>query len=133
MLEEGSVRPRAQWWPRAQLQLSEHCHAEEASLDSVPGALPHGRPEDRAQARGSHSGACHSSAWAPDPKSAGEDSLGPVYAKALQVTLALGRQFALWEARVGGETHRTGLQGGGTPRPPEQVGPGPCCAQSRKN
>ncbi|KAJ1201110.1 hypothetical protein NDU88_004925 [Pleurodeles waltl] len=47
--------------PGAQLGLSEHCHAGEASQDPVPGALPNGGLEDKAQARGSHPGACHSS------------------------------------------------------------------------
>ncbi|KAJ1166289.1 hypothetical protein NDU88_006697 [Pleurodeles waltl] len=54
---QGTVRARAQ------LGLSEHYHAEEASRDPSPGALPHGGPEDKAQARGSHPGVCHNPGW----------------------------------------------------------------------
>ncbi|KAJ1136765.1 hypothetical protein NDU88_003179 [Pleurodeles waltl] len=72
--------------PGAQLGLFEHCHTGEASRDSSPGALPHGGPEDKAQARGPTLGPATALARAPEPKPAGEDSLGPVYAKALQGT-----------------------------------------------
>ncbi|KAJ1203747.1 hypothetical protein NDU88_007528 [Pleurodeles waltl] len=62
---KGAHLPQGPVGARSQLGLSEHCNAGKASLDPVPDALPHGRPEDKAQARGSHPGACHNPGLGP--------------------------------------------------------------------
>ncbi|KAJ1201618.1 hypothetical protein NDU88_005424 [Pleurodeles waltl] len=110
--------------------------------DPVAGYLPPSRAEDKAQARGSHPGSCHSPgaqgpAGAPEHKPAGEAcALDHCTPRPSRVRKAGGREHtlqaleALWEARFGGESlltickaapHR-GLQGG-------VGGPGPCGAQ----
>ncbi|KAJ1150874.1 hypothetical protein NDU88_003661 [Pleurodeles waltl] len=93
--------------------------------------------EDKAQAMGSHPGSCHrpgaqGMAGAPDHKPAGDTcALAQCTPRPSRVRQAggweqplqaLGRQLAVWEARFGGATHRTGLQGSPTPRPPGRGG-----------
>ncbi|KAJ1159061.1 hypothetical protein NDU88_011731 [Pleurodeles waltl] len=88
--------------------------------------------EDKAQARVSHPGSCHGPAGAPEHKPAGYacalSQCTPRPSRVRQAggweypLQALGRQLALWEARFGGATHRTGLQGGSTPGPPGRGG-----------
>ncbi|KAJ1194678.1 hypothetical protein NDU88_003964 [Pleurodeles waltl] len=102
--------------------------------DPVLAYLPPIRAEDKAQARGSHPGSCHSPVLGPtawpgplNPKQQGKPAFAQCTPRPSRVRQAGGRehppqalgcQFALWEARFGGETHRTGLQGGLTPGRP---------------
>ncbi|KAJ1203746.1 hypothetical protein NDU88_007527 [Pleurodeles waltl] len=71
-LEEGSASPGPSRSLGSRLELSEHHHAWVSSPDPVPGALPLGGLEGKAQNRGSNL----EPAGAHEPKLTGEASLG---------------------------------------------------------
>ncbi|KAJ1192047.1 hypothetical protein NDU88_001359 [Pleurodeles waltl] len=128
-LQRGPNRPLT-WDPEALLHASKALPGP-AGPDPVLGYLPPSRAEDKAQASGSHSGACHSPGLEPRNQ---PESLNPNQQRKPPLAQcmprpsrerhaggrvhpfqALGCQFALWGARFGGQTNQAGLQGGCTP------------------
>ncbi|KAJ1215469.1 hypothetical protein NDU88_003078 [Pleurodeles waltl] len=108
-------------------------HPSQGLQDPVPSYLPPSRTKDKAPARGSHTESCHSPGLGPraqlgppSPNQQGNPPLAQCTTSPSRQRQAggrerppqaLGRQFALLEARFGGETHRTGLQGATHPGP----------------